>query len=116
MSLELTIYPIQDPYHFNTYPSVCISNVISFAQDYTLFNALKIQNILRPIPDNMSIEIYEAEGSRITTEDHYGNLLTYITAGELKHLHLSSQISWNQAILLFLQALPEMTPIIFDWC
>lgn len=115
MSLDLSIYPIQDPYHFN-YQRVLTSNIIHFAQDYALFDAIKNQSVLRNIPDYMSIEIYEEGGARITTEDHYGNPLTYTTAGELKHLSLAPEIPWNQAILSFIQLLPDLTPIIFDWC
>ncbi len=64
----------------------------------------------------MWVETYEDEGIERHRDDKYGTELTFVYAEQLKSLKVENGASpKNRAIKVFIEALPDDTPIILLW-
>jgi hypothetical protein len=103
--------------------SVLCHDSLSFDQSYEIFGQLRdvvagnVPTIkANSIPQNLQVGIYDEEGLKWRRDDNYGDELTFLSAKQLKGLHVPCDVSpKNKAIMAFVQALPDDTPIILFW-
>ena len=121
MSLNLTLFPLRSPEDLTRTKVLC-RNRLSFDTDYEVFLQLngfdgKTKQTIKvqPIPVSLWVESYEDEGVRERRTDKLGREITFVYAGELKTLNVSSSTSLNKAIVAFIQCLPDNTPILVLW-
>lgn len=69
----------------------------------------------RPFPPDIRIPLYGDDGRCEVASDAYGRPLTFVTAGQLRVLHVEESSPWNRALGMLLSALPLTTPIVLYW-
>jgi hypothetical protein len=128
MSTSLDLLPLRGLKKLDQRFVLCYDR-LNFVGDYRIFGQLtnmsdrgrddiptKPTIKTRSIPRQMWVQIYEDEGVKRTRNDMYGNELTFVYAKQLKKLVLPADASkWNKAIMAFVAALPNDTPIILLW-
>lgn len=123
MGLNLTLL-LLNRHEQMGYTSVLCSDRLSFDRDYEIFGQLRgdvaegnvptIKAI--PILPQMQVGIYDEEGLKWRRDDNYGDELTFVYAKQLKELSVPDDASpKNKAIMAFVHALPDDTPIILLW-
>ncbi len=123
MSLNLTLLPLTGPSDLLKTRVNCIDR-LRFDDDYEIFFQLTNSRgtgntrIIKgnPIPVHLYLRIYDEEGMHETRTDPLGDELTFIYADALKRLVLPNDTSpKNRAIMAFIDALPNDTPIFLLW-
>lgn len=93
---------------------------LRFDRDAKLFSQLSadaIPCLVRPLPDGLTVGVYEDSGLRFTETDRYGTRLNWTTPQELRRLVVPDDTAeWNRAIITFLLALSPDSRIILYWC
>jgi hypothetical protein len=126
MSYDLTLYiPYKPLSGEGSVPIVHLYDRLHVGQDYAILGQLTdmIDDVPTTIrgqtlsPETWVVEYNEAEERMMETrEDAWGNELTFVYAEDLKRLRMPERISpWNRAIMAFINALPNNTPIILMW-
>lgn len=69
----------------------------------------------RAFPPDIRIPLYGDDGRREADSDALGRPLTFVTAGQLRLLHVEQSNPWNRALGMFLSVLPLTTPIVLYW-
>lgn len=94
--------------------------ILRFDRDTALFAQLSAEatpSLVHPLPDGLTVGVYEDSGLRFTDTDRYGNPLYYSTPTDLRGLVVADDTApWNRAIIAFLTALPPDTRLILYWC
>src|SRR4051812_23406729 len=86
---------------------------LRFDRDPQLFSMLSKDSL----PVDLKVGCYEEEGLVFKQEDRYGQPLTFITSSHVARLEIPEGLSpWNNAVLVFLKALPEGVKIVLYWC
>lgn len=67
----------------------------------------------KKLPEDVKFNWYSDEGIIETSEDSYGDDLTYVTAGELAEIMPTG--TWNTAAFSMIRELPPETPIVLFW-
>lgn len=118
MGSDLSLLPLRGPDQLVRVSVGCLDR-LSFDRDYEIFGQLidsfgdKPTIQVNSIPPQMWVE---GAGIARTRVDGYGNKLTFVYAQQLKRLLVPSDASpWNRAIMAFIEALPDDTPIILYW-
>lgn len=98
---------------------------IDLGRNYELFGQIDskmgrdetIKQVCTPqrLPPNVEFMWYGDEGIKATRTDPYGDLLTYVEAGELAKVDVPKGDPWNQAVFAMMKALPENTPVVLWW-
>ena len=113
MGLDLTIMPVR--------PLDGIGGMVlgyerlQFGRDSEFFDVLKDKVPVHPLPSGVKVGIYGDEGLRETRENPYGEEMVYAMAGEMGNFKHPETHQKNEAILAYIKALPENTPIILEW-
>jgi hypothetical protein len=94
---------------------------LRFDRDYGLFSQLSREAspcLVHPLPDGLTVGVYQDEGLTFTAADRSGRPLTFTTPAEIARLRVPEEdfAPWNYAILAFLTALPPDTRIVLYWC
>lgn len=129
MSMMLTIYPLRNLGQLAK-TSIFCDDHLTFEDDYRLFGQLRDMSGYRqddssipakpsihvmPLPLQLWIRMHPVEGIETTRTDEYDEILTFAYAEDLKELRVGATHARNVAILAFIAALPEDTPIILYW-
>lgn len=128
MSTGLTIIPLRDCSQL-PHQNVFAFTQIKFIDDYCIFGQItdmanekkpyipkKPHIKTQPLPSQAQIIIYKQGGMKTTREDDWGFELTFAYAEDLKALNVPEDVHpFNKAIIAFINALPNDTPIILYW-
>lgn len=124
MSLNLIILPMKSAGELSQKWADCYDSLQCTA-DYALFGQIvdltqyvehRPSITPHPLPSELWINYYDDQDQAPTRNDKYGNELTFVYAEQLKTLKVDETTpAWNKAIVAFVQALPNDTPIILMW-
>lgn len=131
MSLDLKIIPLKDKKALED-STVLERNSLSFGPDYSIFEQIgdvdgkpmrkdfdegRIIVIPHLIPEKLKVQVYDEEvGLKEIHKDGYEKELTYAFASEMKKIKLpDATFDVNRAIMAYIKALPDETPIILHW-
>lgn len=92
---------------------IFLSEHLVFEKEDSLL--LSIGSVTREIPSQMMISVRTDDGVEEIVTDKLGNRLVFAFAKELKKVKASGEYPKNVAILAFVQALPDSTPVILFW-
>jgi len=129
MGMDLTLYPLKKGPIELTCESVLGYERLRFERDYRIFGQLtdmsdpgqpeipeKPTIKSHEIPPQLWIDMYDVEGCKKRRDDSNGETLRFAYAQQLKRLIIPDDTHfWNKAIKVFLNALPDDTPVILEW-
>ena len=128
MGLDLTLLPLNNKIRLEGF--VLCHDRLSFDRNYYTFAQIAdlngksqvsedgIEAIVRtfPLPPSVKVSTYEDEGIRTGRTNPYGEEMVYALAGDLRKIRLPDNASEkNKAIMAYVGALEENTPIILEW-